>query len=266
MRLLVQSDDYGITKATAAGIIEGIKNGIIRNTGIFTNMPWAAEVSEWIYPYLDQIAFGIDLNASTGSSLSGYGKVPSLCHEDGSFLSSRENRALDTEENHYDHVNEEELTLEFEAQIHRFIELTGRKPDYIHEHAYGTETTHRVVKALADKYHRPYTFGFMRDRGVEYAKMSWVKMGEPSIQIQSDPKSYILEDKAEFLKKDLGYLITHCGYCDAELMRLSSFNVVRMKDLDALTSVEVKQWITDNHIELITFKDLMKEDENEFTE
>ncbi len=32
---------------------------------------------------LGQIAFGIDLNASTGPSLLGYDKVPGLCHEDG---------------------------------------------------------------------------------------------------------------------------------------------------------------------------------------
>ena len=33
MKLLVQSDDYGITPGAAAGIVYGIRNGIIRNTG-----------------------------------------------------------------------------------------------------------------------------------------------------------------------------------------------------------------------------------------
>ena len=37
---------------------------------------------------------------------------------------------------------------------------------------------------------------------------------------------------------------------------LSSFNTCRVKDLEALTSDEVKQWVKDNHIELITFKDI----------
>ena len=39
IQLLVQSDDYGITPGVSAGIREGIQNGIIRNTGIFINMP-----------------------------------------------------------------------------------------------------------------------------------------------------------------------------------------------------------------------------------
>ena len=263
MKLLVQSDDYGITKAAAAGVIEGIRNGIIRNTGVFTNMPWAAECIEWIYPYLDQIAFGIDLNASTGSSLLGYEKVPSLCHEDGSFLTSRENRALDTDENDHDHVIYEDVYAEFEAQIKRFIELTGRVPDYFHAHAYTTKTTVKAISDLAEKYHRVYITGYMEKLGAPYAKMSWVKMGEPSVQVQSDLKSYILNDEAGFLKKDLGYLVTHCGYVDEEIMRLSSFNLVRMKDLDALTSQEVISWIKENDIRLITIKDLIREQENE---
>ena len=95
MKLLIQSDDYGMTPAVADGIIYGITHGVVRNTGLFSNMPWAAECVEKIRPYLDQIAFGIDLNASTGSSLLGYDKVPNLCHPDGSFLTSKENRAAD---------------------------------------------------------------------------------------------------------------------------------------------------------------------------
>jgi len=264
MRLLVQSDDYGITKAQAAGCIEGIKNGLIRNTGLFVNMPWSAECVRWIYPLLDQIALGIDLNASTGSSVLGYEAVPSLCHTDGLFLTSSENRALDNEENGFDHVNYEDLYREFDAQIHKFLELVGRMPDYLHAHAYQTKTTMQVIRDLSEKYHRPFTFDFMETYVHEkYAKMTWVKRGDANEQLKSDLKSYLLRDEAGFLGKETGYLVTHCGYVDAELMEISSFNLVRMKDLEALTSQEVKQWVKENNIELITFKDLAKEYEDQ---
>ena len=104
MKILVQSDDYGITRAVSLGCIHGIKNGVVRNTGMFANMPWIEECVEWIKPYLGQIAFGIDLNASTGPSILGHDRVPALTHEDGTFLGSRENRALDCEENDFDHL------------------------------------------------------------------------------------------------------------------------------------------------------------------
>ena len=265
MKLLVQSDDYGITKAQACGAIDGIRNGIIRNTGLFVNMPWSEECVEMIYPYLEKIAFGIDLNASTGTSLLSHDQMPGLTHEDGTFLTSRENRMLDTEENGYDHLNYDELYAEFDAQMKRFVSITGRLPDYIHPHAYMTPTTGLVISDIAKKYGRPYSMEFMKEYyHEEFAKMSWVRKGDPSIQDRSDLKSYLINDEAGFLKKDVGYLVTHCGYVDSLIMKLSSFNMVRMRDLEALTCDGIKEWVDSNQIELVTFNDLRKEiEENE---
>lgn len=264
MKLLVQSDDYGITPAQAAGCIYGIQHGIIRNTGMFTNMAWSEECVRQIYPYLDQIALGIDLNASTGSSILSHKQIPSLTHEDGSFLTSMENRALDNEENDFDHMNYDELYAEFDAQVQKFVNLLGRLPDYIHGHAYQTKTTNAAISAIAEKYDRPYCLKFMEEKyGEKYAKMSWVKMGEPSVQDKSDLKNYLLNDEAGFLNKEVGYLVTHCGYVDSEIMKLSSFNMVRMRDLEALTCDEVLNWVKENSIELVTFKELFKEKKNE---
>ena len=62
MKLLIQADDYGITRAVSSGIVFGIHHGLVRNTGIFTNMDWTEECLDMIKPYLDQIDLGIDLN------------------------------------------------------------------------------------------------------------------------------------------------------------------------------------------------------------
>ena len=257
MKLLVQSDDYGITPAVARGILYGIEHGVVRNTGVFTNMPWAEECIEWIRPYLDKIALGIDLNASTGSSLLGYDKVPSLCHEDGSFYTSRENRALDQDAENHDHVVYEEVYAEFEAQIEKFIELVGKKPDYIHGHAYGTATTFKASMDLAKKYDCLYSTQTQTIPGMKCAGMGWYQFGaSPEGQLKEDLTSYIVKDTDGLLQHDYGYLITHCGWADKVLFDLSSFNLCRVKDLEALTSEEVKNWIQENHVELITYKDL----------
>ena len=257
MKLIVQSDDYGITPGCARGIVDGIRNGLISQTGFFTNMPWAEEVFQWIKPYLGQIAFGIDLNASTGVSLLGYDKVPGLCHEDGSFLTSRENRALDTEENNFDHVNYDEVYAEFDAQIQKFIELVGKKPDYIHGHAYGTATTFRATTDLARKYGCVLTTGVNELPYITPVPMGWVVLkGGVDGQLTSDMFSFIKSHEDELLKAEVLYLIGHMGYCDAEIFRLSSFNVVRAKDLDAVTSDEMKNWVKENNIEVISFNDL----------
>lgn len=256
MKLLFQSDDYGITRAASLGIIHSIKNGVVRNTGLFSNMPWAAECVEWIRPYLNDIAFGIDLNASTGPSLLGYDKVPNLCHENGMFYTSRENRAMDTEANGFDHVDYDQVYAEFEAQVEKFIELVGKKPDYIHGHAYGTKTTDRARRAIAEKYGRPYSADF-REPMSPMGGMSWYKGRTPEEQLKNDPLGTIISNK-EILEQEIGYIITHCGYCDKELFDLSSFNTCRAVDLAAATSDELKQWIKDNNIELIDFRQLIR--------
>ena len=258
MKLLVQSDDYGITRAAALGCIHGIKNGIIRNTGIFANMPWIEECVEWIKPYLNEIALGIDLNASTGPAILPHNQIPSLTKENGDFYSSKENRSFDTDENNHDHlaVCRDELYAEFKAQIERFIELIGHKPDYIHNHAYGTKATEEITMQLANEYGIITSTEFMNTNGVKQCGMGWYVYGDAQNQLTEDPIAYLVEDKGGILDAEYGYVISHCGYADAELFALSSFNTCRVKDLECMTSDKVKEWIKKNNIELISFKDL----------
>ncbi len=255
MKLLVQSDDYGITRGTARGAIRAIRSGPVRNTGLFANMPWAEEVSEWIVPYLDKAAFGIDLNAVNGPSVLGYRNVPSLCHEDGTFLNIKENRALDSEDNGFDHVNETELYAEFDAQIRRFMKICGRMPDYIHPHAYMTPGCERVIRKLAHDYGIPYSMDFALLPDSQMPSMGWYTYGTMEQQLNEDPLTWLLEDRSGYLEHEYGFLITHCGELDSDTLRLP-FSICRLKDLEALTSTEFQQWIIRNHIELITYRDV----------
>ena len=260
MRLLVQSDDFGITPAVSLGIIEAIKNGIVRNTGLFANMSWAPKCVDMIRPYLDQIAFGIDLNVSAGRPVLSPKEVPELVQESGEFLTSAMNRALDTEENNHDHVNYDQVYAEFDAQVKRFSEIVGKLPDYIHGHAYGTATTNRAMKAIAKKYHRPFSTDILFGADVKGCTMEWYRFGNRmEDQFQDDLKACILEDRNGFLQAQTGSLVSHCGYIDMELFALSSYTVYRIKDLEAMTSPEVKEWVKKNQIDLITYRDLWEE-------
>lgn len=261
MKLLIQSDDYGITRGVSLGCIEGIRHGVIRNTGMFANMPWIEECVSWIQPYLNQIAFGVDLNASTGPSILGHEMLPTLTKEHGEFYSSKENRAMDTEANGFDHLaaHRQELYKEFKAQIERYIELVGKLPDYLHNHAYGTHTTDEVTRTLANEYGIPCSVQIMEHEEMKEAGMGWYVYGDAQQQLMEDPITYIIEDKGKLLDHPYGYIISHCGFVDAPLFELTSFHTCRAKDLEAMTSPLVKQWVKDHQIELITFKDLPKE-------
>ncbi len=257
MKLLVQSDDYGITKAVSLGIIEAIEFGIVRNTGLFANMPWAGEVVEFIKPFLNDIAFGVDLNLSTGPALLNSSEIPSLIQSDGTFLSSSMNRKLDTEENHYDHAVYKEVYKEFEAQIQKYMQLVGKKPDYLHAHAYVTKTIKQVSRDLAKKYDVPYSIDIIENEKMGPSDMGWYKF-PPTLdnQLQSSLKDYVIEDKNDYLNHEFGVLVCHCGYADSQLFKFSSFNLYRIKDLEAMTSIEVKNWLNAHHVELVTYKDI----------
>ena len=255
MKLLVQSDDYGITRGTAHGTIRAIQNGPVRNTGLFANMPWAEEVTGWIRPYLECISFGIDLNMVNGPSVLGYSEVPSLCHENGMFLNIRENRQLDNEENGRDHVDSEQLYREFRAQIERYISLVGKEPDYVHPHAYQTKKTESVIRKLAEEYSIPYSMDFAKLNDAVLPSMGWYSFGTMEQQLNEEPLNYLLEDRAGYLHHEYGYLITHCGELDSDTLHLP-FNICRLRDLEAMSDPRLKQWIDQNGIELITFRDI----------
>ncbi len=76
-------------------------------------------------------------------------------------------------------------------------------------------------------------------------------------QLNEDPLTYILEDRNGYLHGEYGYLICHCGVLDSATLRLP-FNICRLRDLEALTSPEIKAWVKENNIELINFRQIRK--------
>ncbi|MBS5000273.1 ChbG/HpnK family deacetylase [Holdemania filiformis] len=259
MKLLMQSDDYGITPAVARGIVDGIEKGILRNTGMFMNMPWAETCADWIKPCLNEIALGVDLNLTTGAPLSAPSDLPSLVNAQGRFYTSWESRRMDSEQNR-DHARIDEVRRELNAQIQKYIELFGKKPDYLHSHAYETEAILQVHHELAKQYDVPYCSDIMKTltgKTIQEYRIGWYK--KPATlenQAASSLKDYILEHSAELLSQEYCLLIGHMGYVDKALMELSTYSLYRLNDLDAVVSPEMIDWINTNKVELITYKDL----------
>lgn len=263
MKLLLQADDYGITRGVAKGIVYGIEHGIIRNTGLFANMPWTAECVEWIRPCLNKISFGIDLNITTGSPLLSVEKIPTLVKENGTFYTSWESRRLDAERAENNHAASEDSFKEYDAQIQRFIKLVGKKPDYIHSHAYSTERTIQIQRDLAKKYGILYSSDVWKKivgYEVPQYRIPWyLKPATFENQMKSSLKQYILENSTELLEHKYSLIVGHMGYVDRELTDLSTYSLYRINDLDAVISPEILRWVEDNHVEIVTYLELEKE-------
>lgn len=259
MKLLLQSDDYGISPAVALGTIHGIRNGLIRNTGLFSNMPWAAQCVEWIRPLLPDIAFGLDLNLTTGTPLSPPRSIPSLVRKDGNFHSSWESRKMDAEQG-TDHADPQEILREFKAQLQAFVSLVGKQPDYIHPHAYTTPMILNVQREICRQYHIPFSSDVWQQSagfGVPEYRIPWYK--RPATlenQAASSLRQYILDHGNDLLTQDVCILVGHMGYLDRELMELSSYTLYRPNDLAGVTDPEVLTWVRNDSVQLITYRDL----------
>lgn len=262
-KLLFQSDDYGISNAVTDGILYGIEHGIIRNTGLFVNMPSSERAAKLIQPYLDRIALGIDINLVAGYSVTDPKLVPHLVNDDGHLIPStqrykegeiigRNGICLEFKEDPYPF---EEVLLETENQLLRFKELVGRFPDYFHAHSLTTPNTEKAAQIVAEKYgiQRSFDLG----EKVYSIPCTWTPKPFP---LEDQKNTNVVDNFCEALTKSLsheiGYFICHCGYVDADLLNETTYTLIRTRDLQAATSEKVKRLLNDNGIELITYKDL----------
>ena len=168
MKLIIQSDDFGITEAVSCGIIKGIREGMITCTGLFSNMPASAFAAELVRPY--DVCLGQDINIVAGRPCADPARLTSMVQPDGTFLNAGMHRRLDETAENHDHLIFEECLLEVEAQIRRFIELTGKKPEYLHGHSYGTATLGRAMHEMSAKYEVPITFDLYEQHHVAFWK------------------------------------------------------------------------------------------------
>mgnify|MGYP000764157150 FL=1 len=75
-------------------------------------------------------------------------------------------------------------------------------------------------------------------------------------QLNRDPMKLFF-DNLEYLKGfEYVALVCHPGFVDADLLKLSSCSLERMRDLEFYLSTEMKDFILENGIELISFSDL----------
>lgn len=267
MKLLVQADDFGFTKATTYGTIEGIDYGILTCSGLFTNMSTSEFAAKYIKERPD-FCFGMDFNISNGPCVSKPSEIPNLVDENGEFIRSSiriKDPRFETEKGRSEMFPYDEVYHELLAQYKRFIELTGKKPRYLQSHSLSHENYIEAIRHLAKEEHIPYAmdvlekykFKFYVDYHDNEATMK--KIFDPLAQVNRSPLKMLLDRRDELLKYEYVFIGGHAGYVDAELFQLSTCSIERCKDLELVLSEEVKKWINENNIELITYDDLVKE-------
>ena len=267
-RILFQGDDFGFTRGVTLGIVDSIDRGVLRNTGLFVNMP-SAEFAVSFMKDRPQACFGIDFNLVAGPSVLDPEEIPHLVDENGMFLKSglrvRDPR-WQSEEGRAELFPYDEVNRELRAQFNRFVELTGRKPEYLHEHSISSENYRKVIHELSVEHDIPYSSEIWKELKMdgpinklfEASMASSKKIFDPNDQLSKDTVEQFFSIADELKSNDDSVFCCHPGYVDAELLSLTTLSLERAKDAEMMMSDKVKNWIKENGVELITYRDLKK--------
>lgn len=230
MKLIINADDFGYTRANTEGIIEACKKGIVRSTTALCNMPYL-EYGKKLAQECPELGIGVHLTLTLGKSLTG---IKSFTDENGGFLSRKEIYSKE--------LKEDEVYAEWKAQIERFIQVFGHLPTHLDSHHSVhdfNEKQKRIALDLAHEYGLPLR---------RYSDYTYVGGFYGATATRADLIDLLESHRSENIE-----IMTHPGYCDLNLYRDSSYNVQRVIELDVLTSKEVLAYIEEKKIELVHY-------------
>ncbi|MDE5757859.1 MAG: ChbG/HpnK family deacetylase [Allobaculum sp.] len=251
MRLIINGDDFGITHGCNLALIDCYQKGLMTSTSIMTNMPFALEAVS-LSKENPGLSVGLHFCLTAGKPLT---NVPSLIKEDGTF----DKAILFTPGK----ASIEEMRQEMQAQYDKFVRLMGKKPDHLNSH-HGIEQIaggEELLEEFSNRYSIPIRSFVNRDEFFKYSVPFEVAQGRLLSWKGVSPSDGIEVITNLFSKKDIqsdrAYeLGAHPGYIDYDLIKVSTLTTGRAYDAYFFMHPELKEWISKNNIELITYKDL----------
>lgn len=241
MRLIINADDFGLSKSISDGIIDGIKGGYITSTTIMANMEYTEyAIKEAIKNNINCI--GLHINLTKGKPII---PNPNLTDNNGEFLGQ------------LPQINNIKLTYvdaynEIKAQINTIDKYSeGKlKIDHLDSHHFASlnENIKKAIIDIAKEYNIPIRNEFECD--ITKPDIFYIDFSLKNID-------YSELENMLFLYKDKDIcveLLTHSGYVDDYTMKITSHNVQREQELNLLREAKEKGLF--NQVELISFREL----------
>jgi len=284
--LILNADDFGLTKGVNEGIIRGYREGILTST---TLMATALAFEDAVERAKENPGLGIGchLVLTGGTAVSPPEEIPTLADRSGRLPVSLAAFVVRVSSGS---IRDEDIETELKAQVEK-IRRAGIEPTHFdtHKHTHAHPRVMKVIGALAKE------FGIARIRKpVENLRHSWKSMGRHagtsptqlaavaavrviSSQFHEISRAYGLRSPDHFLgvavtgrlgPKALCHLIDtlpagrsevmlHPGVCDADLVRTGSrLQQQRQTELEGLLAPEVRRAVERGGIRLISYSEL----------
>lgn len=258
-RLIFRVDDLGYTPGYDAGAERAFEEGVGTSADVMFDSKDCIEILKWLKdrPWL---SIGWHRHLWERPVLPAE-EVPSLVNEEGRFKWGHRHQELMQEATY------EDARKEFEAEMKLCYEYLGRYPDTAGLRNDDIPLEHAFQDVL-DEYGITYNY-FVAERKHKNPDIVDEKYKNLNIICKdiATGKGFALEyfNVYEPLKtmmnvqwtekEEIYFYGWHPGYCDEYIMRESTCNLHRCKELEAMISPELKDWILANHIELINQRD-----------
>ncbi len=263
--LILHADDLGVAHSVDAASFAALDAKAVSSASIMMPTPWVTEVAAYAKAHPDA-DLGLHLTLTSEwktyrwGSVASADTVPSLLGPDGMFPDDTPvvaARALP-----------QEAEREIRAQVDRAIAL-GIHPTHLDSHMgslFANPALFATLVKVAHDYHLPFlgmrgmggTPSPLSDTDVLPDAVVIAGMNQPRDQW---PQFYLGAIKS--LKPGLTEMIVHLGHDDAELRAVTVDHepygaAWRQRDYDMLTSPAFRQALEDNHVILVTWREVGK--------
>jgi len=280
-RLIVNADDFGISRGVNRGIVEAHRTGIVTSASLMANLPSAEDALTRAATCPD-LGLGLHLTLTAGSPLCPPERVPTLVDTNGRFLILGTLLArLST-----GRVTTNDLCRELTAQVEWSLRR-GVRPDHLdsHHHVHIHPRVAPIVVGLAREHGVPWvrcptergpspallalprkdaartlaisTFGLLTRVLVKRAGLHAPRHFRGISMGMGFGERGLLTTLTQ-LPDGLTELMTHPGHPDAELAQLTVFAEGRDQELAALTAPSVRELVRRQRIRLTHFEALSR--------
>ena len=265
--LILHADDLGVAHSVDVASFDALDRGAISSASAMVPTPWITEVAAYAraHPTAD---LGLHLTLTSEwqtyrwGSVESKDKIPSLLDSAGTFPNDEKVVATT--------AKPVEVERELRAQIERALAL-GIRPTHLDSHMGALFTTPELIATYV-KVAREYRLPFLALRGdprtAPAAPLSANDVLLDAVviagsQVPRDQwKAFYLNAIAD-LKPGLTEMIVHLGHDDAELQAVTINHepygsAWRQRDYDVVMSQEFKKALQDQHVTLVTWRELQK--------
>jgi chitin disaccharide deacetylase len=265
--LILHADDLGAAHSIDVASFDGLDKGAVTSASIMIPTPWVTEVAAYAraHPNADlglHLTLTSEWETDRWGSVAPVDKVSSLLDSVGTFPNDEKYVAQ--------RAKPAEVELEIRAQINRALAL-GIRPTHLDSHMGSLFTTPELIATyvkVAHDFHLP----FLAVKGTALAApqaglaagdvvLDAVVIAGPEVP-RDHWKEFYLKSIAE-LKPGVTEMIVHLGHDESELQAVTVNHepygsAWRQRDYEVMNSPEFKKALQDNHVILVTWRELQK--------